>query len=153
MPDAIEIMTEGDHGNADVITSGVTPQLAFYRGGSVPYEKQAKGDAVDVSDYAQLRLALNVVSMTSNAGDENGRPDAAALHVGLETSADGVTWALIMPFPPQRTPVSARVTISNFERYVRASWWYARHGSEADGIRDDVRFTWSLTADAVPAGA
>jgi hypothetical protein len=153
MTDSINIMAAGDHGNVATVMGGTTPQIAGYHGGSVPYEKQAKGNAVDVSEYAQLRLNLTIASMTGRGGDENGRPDAATLHVGVETSADGVSWALIMPLLPARTPVSQRVTISNFERYVRATWWYGRAGSEADGINDNVRFNWSLTADAVPAAA
>jgi hypothetical protein len=153
MADAIELMDSDDHGNVTYSMSGQTPTLVGLKSGSIPLNLQLKGDAVDVSTYSTLRLALDVTDVTNKDGTELGLPHAASLHVAIEHSADGVNWSLLHTFDPQRGLGSQRVVLGAFEDNVRASWWFVRHDSVHTTVTDQVAFTWSLTGEALPETA
>lgn len=137
MTTPVSIIASDDHGNVS------SPSL--YKGGAVPLSAQLKGDAVDCEDLAQLRLSLDVEHPTNNRGFDND----ARLHVTIEHSPTGDSWRLLDQFEPMGAG-SQRKVITAFERYVRASWWLSRPGSDPQLIfAEGVAIVWSLTGVAV----
>jgi hypothetical protein len=154
MSDSIEIMAAGDHGNCTPIYRGVTPTFAGFEGGRVLPDNQRKGNAIDVSEYSTLRLELAVTAMTNRDGYEQGITLPAELHVSLEQSNDGANWRPLHEFGPARSVSRERAVVAGFDKYVRASWWFARPSNVASTVNDRVAFSWSLTGEALPeAGA
>jgi hypothetical protein len=150
MPDTVSILSSASHGNVASESRGTTLFLVGSRNGQVPLRAQRKSDPVDVSEYSQLRLELSVSGMSHRGGFENGRPDAASLHVTLEHSADGLTWDVLHEFAPMREIGKQRAVLGAFEGTIRASWFFVRHANEAAGIAEQVAITWALSAQAVP---
>lgn len=138
MTTPVSIIASDDHGNVS------SPSL--YRSGAVPLAAQLKGSAVDCEDLAQLRLVLDVEHPTNISGFDND----VRLHVTLEHSPieDG-GWTLLHQFEPMGAGQQRKV-VAGFERYVRASWWLSRQGSDPQLIFDEgVAAVWSLTGVAV----
>lgn len=137
MTTPVSIIESADNGNV--------ASVSLYKGGAVPLAAQLKGDAVDCADLALLRLVLEVDHPTNNRGFDND----ARLHVTLEHSPTGDAWTLLAQFEPMGGGQQRKV-IAAFERYVRASWWIGRSGSEPQLIFDEgVAAVWSLTGVAV----
>lgn len=150
MPDAIDILASGAaHGNVTSTLHGQTPLPTGWKRGEIPLALQKKGDGVDVSDYATLRLSLDVTSLLSARGYENGDPLGCALHVAVEHLVDGA-WLPLHRFNSMRHPGSQTAIVSAFGTQVRASWYIARTNPEQT---HDVppTVTWGLTASAAPS--
>ena len=150
MPE-INIMNSGSHENVATEYRGVTPTLAGYDCGRIPLQLQQKGAAVDVRNYSKLCLALQVHEMGNKNGP--GREMDARLFVTIEQSPDGITWSELYTFEPAGYGPALRKVLTEFESYVRASYWYARPGLPSETIRNDVSVTWSLVAEALSGAA
>lgn len=148
---AISLMEAGDHGNVAFALSH--PKSVTYlppgRDPVVALENQRKGDAVDVSGYTVLRLDLLVQPPENRWGYE----EHAALHVNIEQSHDGVTWAPFHSFPARQVPGRERAVLTGFDNYVRASWYFMRPHQPSETYTDAVRFSWALEGDAQPEAA
>lgn len=167
---ALTILAGGNHANALLAngnpsntllppTGGQTYMFPFV-GGTIPLEKQAKGSAIDCSAITTLRgLTLTVTDMTAiPAGggareDEQGRHDSSSLRVSIETApTTGGPWVSLHTFTPMNSRGEQRAPIAlHPDVYVRASWFFMRYGLDGHTtVRDDVRFSFSVTADALP---
>lgn len=156
MADTITLLAGGQQTNVDTEYRGATPFPSGYMHGTIPPRSQVKGDAVDVTDYALLRAELDVTAMTwsrtGESGDENGRPDAASLHVSIEHAPAAVgPWQVLHDFGAMRRPGKVRVTLGAFEPFVRVSYYWARHDNPSSTITDNVSFSFGVSAEAVPA--
>jgi hypothetical protein len=152
MPDPIEILPEAAHPNVPAVKAptSYTTMLAHYEGGHIERKHQRKGEIVDVSGYALLRVALNLTDTTNRNGSELGTGNPAALHAAIEHH-DGHGWKLLHQFDPMSEIGSQPVALSSFFGLIRASWWYARPGDPIRTVSDEVAMTFSITGDALPS--
>jgi hypothetical protein len=142
MADAISVRASGAHANVASTLHGTTRRLAGWEGGGVPLAAQQKGAALDVTEYALLRLQLSVT-----AHSELGLPSASRLYVALEHApAAAGPWKELHRFEPMDSVGAQRAVLGAFEGFVRTSHYFVKPG-EADSA---ASITWSLTGEATP---
>jgi len=160
----MDILALGAQQNAPHSSAGgQTLHFPDMRSGDLPISVWRKGSAVDTTAVNTLRgLALTVTAMdsyepgpntTKPRVDEQGRHDSAVLYVAVETGPTNAgPWTVLHQFTPTRQRGVERVARAvHPDAWVRAAWFWMRRGAVHDGIRDDVRFTFGVSADVLPA--